>query len=118
MDRACRVKILCFTYQIENFCKQLTKCNQYTLHLACFQQYQKLVRECYLLKTKKSWEMCAEHNTSGTSALLLSINFKLGNNFMKNTGNANILHCPFPYLHNTQSEISPCLSNRLATDHH
>jgi hypothetical protein len=45
--------------------------------------------------------MSAEHDTSGTFTLLLSLDFKLMNNFKQNTENASILNVPFHIYHNT-----------------
>ena len=59
--------------------------------------------------------MCVEYNTSGTFALILSVDFKLENNFRKNTENASILGMHFHILHNTQNKMSPYLRTRFTT---
>jgi hypothetical protein len=59
--------------------------------------------------------MSVEHNTSGTIALMLSLDFKLEHNFTKNTENRSILSVHFHSIHNTQNKMSPYLSIRFTT---
>ena len=59
--------------------------------------------------------MSEECNTSGILATLLSLDFKLMNNFKENTENASAVNVSIHTLHNTT--FSPYLSNSITIDH-
>lgn len=61
--------------------------------------------------------MSIERNGSGGFDLLISLDFRLENDFKTQNTKASIILCPFNVLHNTQYRICHHISNRFTVYH-